>query len=178
MPFDTPDEHGWTPLLIAKQYQQPSATDFLARRLARSWMSPSSWLSTSDEVSISDNGLRITLTGDGPMCVTANHPMAAGSNEYYFEVHLLEDQTKQPSQLEVGIGFSTVTGKFQEYPGWKSKFAPAAKSWAHHSDDGGYFHQNHASVFGEGYGIGDTIGAGVDLTKNVIFFTKKWEETR
>lgn len=151
-PFNTPDEHGWTPLLIAKQYQQTAATNFLAHRLARSWMSPSSWLSTSDEVSISDDGLRITFTGDGPMCVTANHPVAAGSNEYYFEVHIPEEQTEHPSQLLVGVGFSTTTGKFQEFPGWKSKFAPAVKSWAHHSDDGGYFHQDHASALGRGMG--------------------------
>src|SRR5262249_44796473 len=113
-----------------------------------------------------------TFTGYRPVCVTANHPVVAESNDYYFEVHIPEEQTEHPLQLFVAVGFSTTTGKFQEFPGWKSTFAPAAKSWAHHSDDGGYFHQNLASAFGEGYGFGDTIGAGVDLMKNVIFFTK------
>ncbi|KAL9084712.1 MAG: hypothetical protein Q9165_007960 [Trypethelium subeluteriae] len=179
VPLNVEDSHGWTPLMIAKQHQQTAAADFIARRLAHSSKSPSGWVNThSDIVAMSDNGLRLEYAGGRLLCMTANHPTVAGSSECYFEISIpTKDGDSSTDGVEermliVAIGFSTVPGELQAFPGWKSKVAPTSKSWGYHADDGGYFHEQQARTFGRPYGYGDTVGCGVDLTRSTIFFTR------
>ncbi|KAK7934575.1 hypothetical protein PG985_000070 [Apiospora marii] len=81
------------------------------------------------------------------------------------------DKEKPPKQYPiVAIGFCTLGGAMIEFPGWEPLAdAPAARSWAYHGDDGGFF----SSTLGPGatwvkkgprYGlVGDTVGCGVDF---------------
>ena len=52
-------------------------------------------------------------------------------------------------------------------PGWD------ALSWGYHSDDGGIFHRNGDMLrpYGPPFGVGDTVGCGIDLARGSVFFT-------
>ena len=57
-------------------------------------------------------------------------------------------------------------------PGWRRS------SWGYHGDDGNKFH--HATglngiPFAGPYGVGDTIGCGIDMRTATLFFTKNGE---
>jgi hypothetical protein len=53
-------------------------------------------------------------------------------------------------------------------PGWD------AESYGYHGDDGGIFHDTGTMVqeFGHRFGVGDTVGCGVDYGMNAIFYTR------
>jgi len=111
----------------------------------------------------------------------------------YFEITLLSrDQSQEPSPLKasgsqtlsiqntldnfnesvasdcVAIGLSNqyfnTSGKM---PGWDQY------SYGYHGDDGGLFHAGGMMVrsYGPVFGVGDTVGCGIDYLKREIFFT-------
>ena len=59
------DEHGWTPLLLARQYQNKEATDILSRNDPVIKTKPSRWSSSITTVKISEDGLGIEYSGKG-----------------------------------------------------------------------------------------------------------------
>jgi len=95
----------------------------------------------------------------------------------YYEVHFIpRDESQEPSPLPysktlhdcVAIGLSNKyfnTGS--RMPGWD------IRSYGYHGDDGGIFHSNGNMVrsFGPTFGVGDTVGCGIDYVNHGIFFT-------
>jgi hypothetical protein len=89
---------------------------------------------------------------------------------------------KQKRYPEMAIGFCTLGGAALQFPGWEAVSdspTSAARSWAYHSDTGGVYSSLESSKGSGGmvdeelrYGVGDTVGCGVDLGKGEIWFTK------
>ena len=51
-------------------------------------------------------------------------------------------------------------------PGWNRN------SWGYHGDDGKYFEEEEYIVpYGPLYGAGDTVGCGINLVEQTLFFT-------
>jgi hypothetical protein len=89
---------------------------------------------------------------------------------------------KEKRYPEMAIGFCTLGGAALQFPGWEAvSDSPtrAARSWAYHSDTGGVYsslesNEGFVDTVSEElrYGVGDTVGCGVDLGKGEIWFTK------
>jgi hypothetical protein len=82
---------------------------------------------------------------------------------------------------EMAVGFCTLGGAALEFPGWwaASDSPSTARSWGYHSDTGGMYSsvedpENFVEVNIDElkYRVGDTVGAGVDLAKGEIWFTR------
>lgn len=72
----------------------------------------------------------------------------------------------------VGVGFASKYAELDGMPGWPGNGAP---TWGYHGDDGdifGHGQQNQGTSYSEVYGLGDTVGCGVDFTNGTIFYTK------
>ena len=55
-------------------------------------------------------------------------------------------------------------------PGWLGTGAP---TWGYHGDDGKKFAcSGSGEQYSGTYGLGDTVGCGVDFTNETIFYTK------
>lgn len=68
----------------------------------------------------------------------------------------------------VAVGLATESFSLHtRMPGWDSQ------SYGYHGDDGGIFHAAGSMIkeYGSHFGVGDTIGCGVDYPKQAIFFT-------
>jgi len=110
----------------------------------------------------------------------------------YFEITLIQrDESQEPSSPRrmdrsrtfnrtdnvqnnslssecVAIGLSTsLFDTSKKFPGWDSS------SFGYHGDDGGLFHANGVMIrrYGPKFGLGDTIGCGIDYVNKGIFFT-------
>ena len=91
---------------------------------------------------------------------------------FEFQAHLQQQQHPPPSSSSspecVAIGLATEDFSLHtRMPGW-DRF-----SFGYHGDDGGIFHGhgNMLREYGPRYGVGDTIGCGVDYQNGSVFFT-------
>lgn len=81
---------------------------------------------------------------------------------------------------EVGLGFASQFFPLHNMPGWFSPYM----SWGYHGDDGDMYGNKAEIHGGHTYGKGDIVGAGVDFSKQEVFFTRngeslgKWISTR
>lgn len=69
----------------------------------------------------------------------------------------------------IGIGFSSPKASVERLPGWEQE------SWAYHGDDGKSFigeSQGQGRPYGPTFGVGDTVGCGVNFSTGSAFFTK------
>jgi Ran-binding protein 9/10 len=77
---------------------------------------------------------------------------------------------------EIALGFCTSSAKLIEFPGWPPKpIAPNVQSWAYHGDDGGFYASDTnkwPQQYGKHYGPGDTVGCGLEVDSQRIFFTR------
>jgi hypothetical protein len=97
--------------------------------------------------------------------VRADHPMPREAGMYYYETTILA----KPKDAVIAIGFSSSRSSLERLPGWDSE------SWAYHGDDGKAFigeSQGQGRPFGPTFGMGDTIGCGVNFATGTCFFTK------
>ncbi|KAK3322920.1 hypothetical protein B0H66DRAFT_515641 [Apodospora peruviana] len=187
--LDTKDRYGWTPLALARAFQHAETQAYLERviwegMLPSRWVFPSS-RSTPTTV-ISKDGRTVTHNNRERRCLSTDRPLPPSMERYYFEVifkRLSSSSTPPRDAHEAAIGFCTFGGQPITFPGWKPKDdMRLAKSWGYHSDDGGMYKSSGAGtgpVHSRGYDLGDTVGAGVDLTQNVGWFTKngqKWHD--
>ncbi|KAF9478718.1 SPRY-domain-containing protein [Pholiota conissans] len=91
------------------------------------------------------------------------HPIPPGCGIYYFEVEILGKDQK----VHISIGFTGKSVKLSRLPGWEPN------SWGYYGDDGSSLCTDKSgSLFGPSYGVGDTIGCGIDFTTYKVFYTK------
>ncbi|KAJ2980175.1 hypothetical protein NUW58_g7020 [Xylaria curta] len=176
------DRYGWTPLNLARKYRHIAVERLLKRQAAWAGLLPSRWVSDNAKVAISGNGLQISYKADTtsyssqPFSISAEKPLPAGLDAYYFEVSVKKLEAENENPL-MAIGFCTLDGASIQYPGWGATSAPSAVSWGYHSDDGSLRHgtENDADPKMNTdwkYKSGDTVGCGVDYNKEEIWFTK------
>ncbi len=187
--FTRPDRFGWTPLALARQFARRDAEAFLTRqavwrgRLPQRWGKGFPCGGAIAAGSVMEDGIRIVHTSGRRVCVSAERPLPDGLEGYYFEVELLEvpGGKREGGFPEMGIGFCTLGGAAIEFPGWwaAGEGVSTARSWGYHSDTGGVYasgdvRQTEVDLTVEElrYRIGDTVGAGVDLGKGEIWFTR------
>ncbi|KAJ5225080.1 SPla/RYanodine receptor SPRY [Penicillium chermesinum] len=75
----------------------------------------------------------------------------------------------KPKEGMIGIGFSSTKASVERLPGWEQE------SWAYHGDDGKSFFgesQGQGRAYGPTFGVGDTVGCGVNFSTGCAFFTK------
>jgi len=99
----------------------------------------------------------------------------------YYEITILErKESQEPPTLLVShqqhgdasdcVAIGVSSGVFpmhSKMPGWDDF------SYGYHGDDGGIFHASGdmLEIFGSSFGVGDTVGCGVDYVARGIFFT-------
>ncbi|KAH6690215.1 hypothetical protein BKA61DRAFT_286666 [Leptodontidium sp. MPI-SDFR-AT-0119] len=170
--LDQIDKYGWTPLLLARQFKNAEAEEFLGIQTK-----PTCWEMEGVETTVTENGCGLEHAGEYRISLTANRPISSGLTKFYYEVSILELEGCL-SNPEVAIGFCTISDKsLLEFPGWPKRGAASSKSWAYHGDNGGFYsYLSINEVFiGEPYGPGDTIGCGVDFATGKIWYTRNGE---
>jgi ankyrin repeat protein len=188
-PLNRPDRFGWTPLDLARHFCRKEAEAFLKQQAAWANLLPSKWepkfpgTTPLGAASVLEGGKKILHTSGKRLAVSADRPLPAGLERYYFEVTLLDVPDAKQHDIEfkeMAIGFCTLGGAALEFPGWYAAFESksTAKSWGYHSDTGGLYssveeERQTDEVYEEArYKVGDTVGCGVDLGKGEIWFTK------
>ena len=178
------DSSGWTPLMHAQRLHKSEAERFLKRQTTWGGVLPSAWVHNTTTAkkhffALSEDGLKITNKAGRDSSVSTDKPLPAGLDRYYYEVTLRhlpgQEKEEQPGNPAVGIGFCTIGAQCYEFPGWPPKRnTPSGQSWAYHGDDGWFAAgSNPVKSYGEPYGPGDTVGCGVDLETQKIWFTKQ-----
>ncbi|KAF7713869.1 Uncharacterized protein PECH_000796 [Penicillium ucsense] len=134
---------------------------------------PSRWSSVDKYpgLELSNEGLDVRYTGPlhkhdhEAAALRADHPMPPQCGIYYFEIKI----ESKPKDGMIGIGFSSTKASVERLPGWEQE------SWAYHGDDGKSFFgesQGQGRAYGPTFGVGDTVGCGVDFSTGSAFFTK------
>lgn len=175
-----PTGYGWLPNGIASYYGNTSfqmqADDVRNTPLHKPLPCPPSCFEKtggSDSVSVSQDGLLVTQSLPGlPWSVRGNRPICIGASSFYWEVEVTHVNS---SKSAVGVGYCALDANLRySFPGW---FDTSNPSCAYHGDDGDIFssitHKDGTSVPTETlFGTGDIAGAGLDLVKGVVYFTK------
>ena len=170
------DEHGWTPLQLARQYDNKEVANLLSRRATGVGSRPHRWTTDLERIQISEDGLDLTYIDRESVTRTtilANHPIPAGVEHYYFEVEIGPDE--DDDEPRAAVGFATKPPRVDKMLGWHSAAGP---SWGWHSDNGNiYANSNYSQrTFGGGpHKRGDVIGCGIiykDGVEGVLFYTR------
>ncbi|KAJ5175552.1 Ran-binding protein [Penicillium canariense] len=164
LPRMAPSHRGMTYEIIEKE--PPSSADQLSPL-------PTQW-SSSDKyagLELSNDGLDVRYTGPvhkhdhEAAALRADNPMPPQCGIYYFEIKI----ESKPKEGMIGIGFSSPKASVERLPGWEQE------SWAYHGDDGKSFFgesQGQGRPYGPTFGVGDTVGCGVNFSTGSAFFTK------
>jgi ankyrin repeat protein len=175
------DRYGWTPIELARNYQQEEASRFLKKQAAWAGMLPSQW-AKNPRTAIAGNGTTIEHTSGKRVCISTNTPLPAGLDSFYFEIIIypalgVESNGSDVNYPVLAIGFCTIGGSAILFPGWPPhEAAPGARSWGYHGSDGCFF--DSRTEDGDEvttkipYGAGNIVGCGVDLTTQTIWFTR------
>ncbi|GIL63043.1 hypothetical protein Vafri_17192 [Volvox africanus] len=95
--------------------------------------------------------------------IQANHPVPPNCTVYYYELTVLDSGIYG----KIAIGFADKSFKLTRQPGWE------AGSFGYHGDDGKKFiGLGNGEDYGPTFGTGDTVGAGIHLGRQELFFTK------
>ncbi|UKZ60422.1 uncharacterized protein TrAtP1_001702 [Trichoderma atroviride] len=173
-------ENGSNGLETCMQYERTSLKDTLPPT-SLCW--PAIWeeWNKAEKPRFEADGLEIVFQGkggesprisnDGAITVRADHPFPPrelGLSYSYFELTILEYVAQEDSNsLECAIG---LTGEFTNLvhalPGWN------VWSVGYHNDNGGIYEQGSRPIATvEPYGIGQTVGCGIDYESGQYFFT-------
>ncbi|KAL2162477.1 hypothetical protein VTH06DRAFT_7391 [Thermothelomyces fergusii] len=191
--LNRPDRYGWTPLALARQFARAEAEAFLKRQPAWTNVLPSRWetrfpaTTAAGAASVLAGGREILHTSGKRLSVSADRPLPDGLESYYFEITLKEVPGREVKRKwpKAAIGFCTLGGAAVSFPGWwEGDDGPTtAKSWGYHSDTGKLYSSTDewvededegydTSIKKQRYRVGDTVGAGVDLARGEIWFTR------
>lgn len=185
-----PDRFGWTPLELARNFSQAGAEAFLKRQATWSSQLPTRWstqfpgATAVGAQSVAVPGARaIAHTSGQRTCVSADRPLPPGLGSYYFELTLTGTPADprpagRPRHPDIAVGFCTLGGAAIQFPGWQlaDDNPSGARSWAYHGYTGTCCQS--AEKAGEEvlehlrYGVGDTVGCGVDLGRGEVWFTR------
>ncbi|KAK0667487.1 ankyrin repeat-containing domain protein [Cercophora samala] len=184
---DARDQDGWTIddfihqsrarlKLSVDDNQRPvrgTASSPTAMLLPRAWHRDGEQYDS--RVEIGQDGLCITFHGGGwsslPLCLRSDHPFAPYSrNAAYFEVKFESSNMNGmdgPSESMISVG---LCGELADMTGAHSGWRPL--SVGYHSDNGGLYLENgHRDTIHEKYGLGSTVGCGIDYETEELFFT-------
>jgi hypothetical protein len=164
LPRMAPSHRGMTYEIIEKE--PPVTADPLSPL-------PSQWSSTDKYagLELSNDALDVRYTGPvhkhdhEAAALRADYPMPPQCGIYYFEIKI----ESKPKEGMIGIGFSSTKASVERLPGWEQE------SWAYHGDDGKSFFgesQGQGRAYGPTFGVGDTVGCGVNFSTGSAFFTK------
>lgn len=82
---------------------------------------------------------------------------------YYFEMKVIDEGDK--GLMEIGL--TNKFSKLNRMPGW------GTNSIGYHGDNGKIYNgRKIGSEYGPSFGVGDIVGCGLDLKRNIVFFTK------
>ncbi|KCV71275.1 hypothetical protein H696_02222 [Fonticula alba] len=129
---------------------------------------PSSWSfdQAFTNIKLDWGGLCATMGTDAdnkPRSIRSNVTVPLYCGIYYFEVMVLECEGAGATC----VGYSSHKCVQQSLPGWVNE------SFGYHSDNGHFYNQSSTgTTFGPCFGVGDVIGAGYDIRRRRIFFTK------
>lgn len=134
---------------------------------------PTQWSSTDKYAGLELSNESLDVRYTGPVhkhdheaaALRADHPMPPQCGIYYFEIKI----ESKPKEGMIGIGFSSPKASVERLPGWEQE------SWAYHGDDGKSFFgesQGQGRPYGPTFGVGDTVGCGVNFSTGSAFFTK------
>ena len=179
--FSIQDEHGWTPLQLARQNGHTATVALLFKRGAVAGSRPEKWVSTLAPIKLFDDGIGLEHSGEeSHACmIMSNHPVPAGMERFYYEINVDPNVGEAPI-CELAVGFTTKATKVDRVlPGLTN---PTAKSWALHGDMGGLFvngrniNENFERIAKTTFSKGNTIGCGIiyasqDVIEASIFYT-------
>eukprot|EP00198_Chlamydomonas_reinhardtii_P005705 XP_001695041.1 predicted protein [Chlamydomonas reinhardtii] len=95
--------------------------------------------------------------------IQANHPVSVNCTVFYYELTVLDGGISG----KIAIGFADKNFKLTRQPGWE------VGSYGYHGDDGKKFiGSGMGEDYGPTFGGGDTVGAGIHLGRQELFFTK------
>ncbi|KFY46704.1 hypothetical protein V494_00368 [Pseudogymnoascus sp. VKM F-4513 (FW-928)] len=171
----TEDEHGWIPEIFAQAFWHPDVAeklqkareqaDFTVNMLEPSELGtvPSSMLLKVDDTGLVVESTTLEDADDNIFCVLANHPIPIPSQNFYFEIEVLDEGKSDI----IGIGLATEDSPRIGMPGWRST------SWGYHGDDGEIFHGGYwgKDYADQKYGKGDFVGCLYDFEKRELSFT-------
>ncbi|KAH5548778.1 protein SSH4 [Parastagonospora nodorum] len=181
--FSRQDQYGWTPMELARHHRQEHASHFLRQQAAWAGTLPSQW-AANKLTNISQDGTTVTHTSGQRVCLSTTKPLPPGLDNFYFEItskakardNSGASETSKEVYPIVGIGFCTIGGSAILFPGWPPRgAAPSARSWGYHGDDGALFDSGsdiQPVAVELPYHAGDTVGCGVDLATQKMWFTQ------
>ena len=189
------DEHGWTALEFARQYDQEATIGFLEGKGTSIGIQPSGWEVTNPKfLRLSDDGLEISYNSEShksrqtspvskasrdslfvdSACALTDHPIPAGTRRWYYEVEVEALHGDKDFPIVVmGISRKRNAARLLgSLPGWP---AAGPLNWGYHGEDGTFRCSASAGTTYDDtkkYNYGDTVGCGIDLDKKSIFFTR------
>ncbi|KAK2597702.1 hypothetical protein N8I77_012469 [Diaporthe amygdali] len=197
------DEHGWNPAMIGASFGNSEVAHIMASdsdgKLIDQLLSgtspsephghkPSMWSGGKkhDAVTLSKNKMvayfRRRDDFSKEAAVFANHPVPAGLPTFYYEVKIDKIDKKEDNSVKFGVGFCTELAYYNSIPGSTSSNAP---SWGYQGNTGSIFtrfdnghkdKQKPGSTDVKTFGVGDTIGCGIDFANGLghgkIFYTR------
>lgn len=99
------DQYGWTPLELLREFQEKEAGELLKQQGAWAGMLPSRW-ADDKQTSVSEEGLVVNHSGGDRVCISANKPLPARFERFYFEItlkELKEERDGRPEWAEVAL---------------------------------------------------------------------------
>ncbi|KAI0182070.1 ankyrin repeat-containing domain protein [Hypoxylon sp. FL1284] len=195
------DEDGWTvdqhlihynnekPISGPSRTASESATVLLTPTRLMIPVYPKASSEAEEVVTWSPNHMQVQFQNhERALSVRADHafpPQGISGALYYFEVEVMMGETATESlPLTVGIG---LCGEFADmaygFPGWYSR----SPSIGYHSDDGWVFDSSFGREgqenvgqpgkldSGKTYGVGDTVGCGIDWADASVYYTVNGE---
>ncbi|CAO3589831.1 unnamed protein product [Absidia cylindrospora] len=174
-PIDASHTSSSSPLYFSASGSSLRYNSYLARLELQDLRLPTAWSSKERGVSVDlgENSNEITYKGTGiegdASSVRSNYSAKSQCGLFYYEVKI--EASDENSDGRISIGFCDDYSRLDRLPGSDDY------SWAYHGENG-YLTggplslSNRTRKYGTCFGIGDTIGCGIDFSDRTIFYTR------